>query len=207
MALYTTGPGPNNEAETFPGMGGLPATPTIASRQPTTDNPLYPTSYQFKLLRTPSLQYFCTKVSLPGVSTGEIIQENYFADIKHPNSKVVFGDFTVTFIVDEDLLNWLEIYNWITQTVNIEDFSKYTPIKDQKSDASLMVMSNSMNPKFEVHLKDCFPTELSEMEFDSSISDLDPITCTVTFAYTTYEITSIAGSKSVQEYIDTAREG
>jgi hypothetical protein len=205
MAKYTTGPGPNNEAETFSGMGGLPATASIKNRQPTTDNPIYPTSYQFKLLRTPSLQYFCTKVSLPGVSTGEIIQENYFADIKHPNSKVVFGDFTVSFIVDEDLLNWLEIYNWITQTVNIEDFNKYKSIQEQKSDATLLIMSNSMNPKFEVRLKDCFPTELGEMEFDSSVSDLDPITCTVTFAYTTYEITSIAGSKSVQQYIDSVR--
>ena len=203
MAKYTTGSGPENAGEDFPGMGGLTYQQNITNRQPTTDNPLYPTSYQFKLLRTPSLQFFCTKASVPGISTGEMIQENYFADIKHPNSRIVFGDFSITFIVDEDLRNWLELYDWMTSTVNVEDFQRQLPIKDQKSDATLMVLSNSMNPKFEVKLKDCFPTELGSLDFDSSVTDLDPITCSVTFAYTTYEITPIgsAGAQTVEKYL------
>ena len=99
--------------------------------------------------------------------------------------------------------NWLELYDWIRQTVNVEDFERYQPIKDQKSDATLLIMSNSMNPKFEVRIKDCFPTELSEVEFDSSLTDLDPITCTVTFSYTSYEITSIGSGtqKTVEKYL------
>ena len=203
MANYTTGPGPNNEAENFSGLGGLSDKTTIQSRQPTTDNPLYPTSYQVRLLRTPSVQYFCTKVNVPGISTGEIIQENYFSDIKHPNSKVVFGDFQMTFIVDEDMRNWLEVYDWIRQTANVEDFSRNSSIEEQKSDITLMVLSNSMNPRFEVLVKDCFPTELSDIEFDSGLTDLDPVTCSVTFAYTSYKITSIGtgSSKTVENYL------
>ena len=44
---------------------------------------------------------------------------------------------------------------------------------------------------------------ISDIEFDSGLTDLDPVTCTVTFAYTTYKITSIGagGAKTVENYL------
>ena len=192
-----------NKANEFTGMGGLTNKKGIADRQPTTINPLYPTAYNFKLLRTPSLSYYCTKAILPGIAAGEWVQEGPFAGIKHPSGEVTFGDFSIEFICDEDMRNWLELYEWIRSTVNVEDFNKYVPVKDQKSDATLMITSNAMNSTFEVRIKDCFPTDLSSVEFDSTVTDMDPIVCTATFAYTSYEITSIktGAQKDVTKYL------
>ena len=44
---------------------------------------------------------------------GTAIQPTYLKDIDRPGDKVDFGDFNYRFLVDEDLENYMEIFNWI----------------------------------------------------------------------------------------------
>lgn len=172
-------------------LPGVPTTldPNPFNRQPTNTNYLQPTAFRFYLHRNPTVTYFCQSTSLPGIELGAIEQPNMFATIKQISSKPVYGNLDVTFAVDEKLKNWLEIHDWMKSIGNFEDFDSYiVPDEDHFSDATLMIMTNAMNPSVEVTFKNCFPISLGEVGFDSTVSEIEPVTATATLAYDTYSL-------------------
>ena len=50
---------------------------------------------------------------MPGLDLGVATQATYLTDIPRAGEKLTFGDLTLTFLVDEDLSNYLEIQNWM----------------------------------------------------------------------------------------------
>ena len=76
-------------------------------------NFLSPTGFKFVLNRAPKVAFFGNSANLPAISMGTAIQPSYLKDIDRPGDKVEFGDFNFRFLVDENLENYLEIYNWI----------------------------------------------------------------------------------------------
>ena len=48
-----------------------------------------------------------------------------------------------------------------------------------------------MNGNFEILFHDLFPTSISEIQFDSTLSDIDYLTATATFRYLLYEFRKI----------------
>jgi hypothetical protein len=54
------------------------------------------------------------------------------------------------------------------------------------SDGSLTILNSNMNPNYIITFTDLFPTSLSELIFDSELTDVDPIKATVSFQYLTY---------------------
>jgi len=172
-------------------LPGVPTTldPNPLNRQPTNTNYLQPASFRFFLHRNPAVTYFCQSTSLPSIELNAIEQLNMFASAKQIANKPVYGDLDVTFAIDEKLQNWLEIHDWMKSISNFEDFESYVvPDEDHFSDATLMIMTNAMNPSVEVTFKNCFPIALSEIEFDSTVSEVEPLTATVTLAYDTYSL-------------------
>ena len=51
------------------------------------------------------VEYFCTKVELPGISLNESTQETRFKEIPIPGDKLDYEDLTMSFMVDENLEN------------------------------------------------------------------------------------------------------
>jgi len=120
---------------------------------------------------------------------GEAVQDNYFSKIKLPGDDFQFDDLSVSFIVDEDMKNWLEINNWMRDVSNVEDFTEYKTNKsDRVSDCTLHILTSGKNENVRYVFKDCWPRSLTGIDFDSSVSDIEPPTATVVFAYTTYSI-------------------
>jgi|TARA_Y100000034_G_C6821721_1_gene370139 hypothetical protein len=172
-------------------LPGVPTTldPNPLNRQPENTNYLQPTAFRFFLHRNPAVTYFCQSTSLPGIELGAIEQSNMFANVKQINSKPVYENLNVTFTVDEKLKNWLEIHDWMRSVSNFEDFDDYIiPEGDHFSDATLIITTNAMNPSVEVSFKNCFPVSLSAIEFDSTVSEIEPLSSTATFAYDTYSL-------------------
>jgi hypothetical protein len=56
------------------------------------------------------------------------------------------------------------------------------------SDATLVIMSSSMNPLKQVTFKNIFPVDLSPITFDSRQTDVSYVEATATFALQKYEI-------------------
>ena len=59
---------------------------------------------------------------------------------------------------------------------------------DDVEDASLLIMNSNLNERIRVSFRGAFPTSLSGIDFTSSVSDMETITATVTFAYTDYDV-------------------
>jgi hypothetical protein len=163
------------------------------SAQPDATNPLQPTSFRFFLQRTPEVTYFCQTANIPGISVPAVVQSNVFSDIKQPGDRVEFEDLTIQFIVNEDLGNWLEIKNWMTSTAPYDsiDDSSSGRVKDDIEDATLVILNSNLNERFRVNFRGVFPTNLTAIEMNSTVSDMEPLTATVTFSYTDYEIEAL----------------
>ena len=161
-------------------------------RQPTNTNQVGSTNFRFFLHRAPAVTYFCQSVTLPGIDVDGVEQETFFSSAKHPGFKPTFGDFSIKFLIDEDLQNWREIHDWMKSYGGFEDFDGFTePIADHFSDATLMITTSGMNANLEVTFKSCFPTSLGSIEFDSGVDDIEALTTDITFAFDSYSIVKL----------------
>lgn len=165
--------------------------------QPTNVNFLSPLGFSFKIKKTPHLNYFVQSVTLPGVSIAPIEVPNPFSKIPFAGSQLTYDTMSLTFKVDEDMKNYLEIYNWLTGMGFPKDFAQYQNIANQTtgegvfSDLTLIINTSSKNPNIEVTFYDAFPLNLSPLTFDTTPEEVSHITCTVEFKYGRYVINTI----------------
>ena len=171
-------------------------------------NFLSPTGFKFSLTRSPAAAYFCNQANIPSLDLGIAQQTSYLKDLDRPGDKLVFGDLTLRFLVDEDLFNYMEIQKWMRglgypQSINeIRKLNKQTPVggiysnegENVYSDATLQIMSNNLVPKFQVFFNDVFPYSLSTITFDATNTDIEYFTADVSFKYTIYNMQDMSGN-------------
>ena len=161
-----------------------------ANRQPSNTNALLITEFKFTMQRIPTVTYFCQSANIPSVSVSNIEKGTMFSPINLPGS-FNFEDLNLSFVVDEDMKNWLEIYDWMRSTSNAEDFADFATQEQHLSDATLVITNSAMRGKLVVNFRDCFPKSLSGIEFNSAVTDPEPIVANTTFGFTTYSIERI----------------
>ena len=158
-------------------------------RQPKTIDLLQVNKFKLTIHKYPYLEYFCQTVNIPGVSIPEFVQPSYFTAIKRPATTINYEDLSVTFLVTEDLKNWIQLYDWATRIVPTRSFKEVIqPEKDIYSDITLNVLSNKSNRVMEVNYKQCWPKSLSGINFDASTVDASNITANIVFSYSGYTI-------------------
>lgn len=166
--------------------------------QPTNRNYLSPVGYRFTLKRAPNVEFFVQRVQVPGLTLPVVDRPTPFVRIPEPGDHLDFGTLTVTFKVNEDLDNYLEIFNWMIALGKPEKFEQYTfdprqsfndPKATVKSDITVNILTSAMNGNFEVTCRDCFPISLTELEFDSGVTDINYIEATATFAIRDFTVT------------------
>ena len=83
------------------------------SRQPTVFD--YSQTNQFRIFLPifPTTEWFVISANIPGVSLGQATQATPYTDMPIVGDKIVFDSFDMTFIVDEQLKNYMEMYNWV----------------------------------------------------------------------------------------------
>tara|TARA_Y100001937_G_C7032892_1_gene290924 strand:+ start:218 stop:787 length:570 start_codon:yes stop_codon:yes gene_type:complete len=166
-------------------------------------NFLSPTGFKFSLKRSPGAAFFCNQANIPSLDLGVAIQPNYLRDIPVPGDKVEFGDLNIRFLVDEDLVNYMEIQNWIRGLGFPESLQEFTKLEEEAvgvvvedgdniySDGTLQILSSNLVAKFNVNFKDLFPVALSTISFDATDTDIDYFTAEATFKYTIYNLTDL----------------
>ena len=162
------------------------------TRQPDNLNPLLPTYFQFSMKRCPHVTFFCQSANLPSISMSVIEQSTRFVNIPHAPGVPEFEDLTINFIVDEEMTNWIELYEWIRSTVHTDDYKEYEKAPEHYTDATLTILNSAMNPKMRVEFYNLLPTSLSGLEFDSTTTVPEALIGTATFRYTNYEITKLS---------------
>ena len=163
----------------------------------------------FRLLidKIPTVEYYVKTVNIPGLQFSEVAQPAGIGlDAFFPGDKVAFDTLDVTFLVDEDLENFKEVYDWMDSIVpvhNPEDYKNFTNTLtteqgqlstvenalNQYSDITLVINTNKNLANRYFRFKDCFPIALGALELESG-ADNEPVTCQVQFRFTYYEIKS-----------------
>ena len=117
-----------------------------------------------------------------------------------PGDHIDFGEMQITFRVDEDMKNYIEVFNWITALGSPSTFDDYKQMSDSDrrlnplgtqeivSDASLLIFNSAANPNIEIKFKGLFPSTISELTLDLRAQDVMYIECVASFNYEQYEI-------------------
>jgi len=113
------------------------------------------------LLTSPTI----TDIVLPATLLGDTIQPSPFKQIKRPGDTISTDPIQISFLVDEDLGNYLEIFDWLLSCEN--GSSSSNAYLDKVSDASMVLFNNNSIRMFEFTMEGCFPTFLSELSFSN----------------------------------------
>ncbi len=83
------------------------------ARQPSVFD--YSQSNQFKIFLPifPTTEFFVVRANIPGVTLGQASQFTPFVDLAVVGDKLQYDNFNMTFMVDEQLQNYMEMYNWV----------------------------------------------------------------------------------------------
>lgn len=169
------------------------------------NNYLSPIGFSFTLEKAPKATFLAQSCQIPDISIGAVEVPTPFQ--RYPiDGNFVFGDFSIEFLVDENLENYLELHNWLRPLGVPESFaerSRYekevTTGRDQVvnkfSDGTLTVLTNGMASNFQVVFMDMFPVSLSTLEFDATLTDNNFFRARATFRYSMYELRTLNGQR------------
>ena len=195
-------------------------TTNVISREPSKSDYASPIQFRFKCTKLPLVEFFVQSANIPGISLGSAQQNTPLIDVPLPGDKVTFNSLDISFLVDENLNNFKEIHDWIlglgfpdnhTQFQNLQSagsdrFPGSTrstaatgtntpqPLNEGGiySDAILTVLNSKNIAKTEIRFKNVYPTSLGGLNYDVRLTDVDYISATVSFNYTSYEIVQIS---------------
>jgi hypothetical protein len=152
--------------------------------QPSNRNFLNPIGYLLKLEKFEGVDFFCQTANVPDVSMPTTEVASPFRNLPIiPGGGVTFGDFSVRFIVDEDLVNYNAVHTWIRDVGNADQMARTTPEADILTYAQLHIVTSQYNPAFIVEFRDIFPVSLSGLQFDATMTDVEYITAEVVFKH------------------------
>ena len=186
----------------------------MAIRKPPADRPgtpienrnfLSPVGFKFSLKRAPGVAFFCNQANIPSMDLGIAEQPTYLRNIPTPGDKIQFGDLTLRFLVDEDLVDYMELQRWIRGLGYPENMDEFRKLEGEAvlpanfgqagdniySDGTLQILSSNLVPQFQVVFSDLFPYSLSTVTFDATDTDIEYFTADVSFKYTIYNLTDM----------------
>tara|TARA_B100000085_G_scaffold157641_1_gene143167 strand:+ start:123 stop:680 length:558 start_codon:yes stop_codon:yes gene_type:complete len=176
-------------------------------KQVSNRNFLSPVGFKFTMDRAKKVSFLGNSANIPGLTLGVANQATPLKDIDTPGDKILFDDFTLRFLVDENLENYLEIYNWIRglgypeslqeiidfQRTGKVDKNPYGKEMDIYSDGTLIIQTSNFVPNFQIKFRDLWPYSLTTLNFDATDNDVQYFTADVTFKYTIFDITDLSG--------------
>jgi hypothetical protein len=150
----------------------------------TNKNFLSPVGFQFNVdaQEFPNVEYFCTAVTLPGVTLAESTVPYRGVNIAMTGDRLSFDELSIRFNVTEDMDNYIEMFNWMHNIINDAQGESY------KFDATLSILTSHNNVSKEITFRDCFPTSLSALEFSTQQTEIEYLQADASFKYTYYEI-------------------
>ncbi|NMJ87327.1 MAG: hypothetical protein EX285_05755 [Thaumarchaeota archaeon] len=130
---------------------------------------------------------------------------------------MTFGELAVTFRVDENMENYVEVFNWLQYLGFPESFNQSKQLYDQEglkglsgpqdvqrtgrtlgegptSDCTLTVLNSASKPNISIDFQDAFPTSISDLQFDTRMADVEFLEATANFRFRQFKIFKISGS-------------
>tara|TARA_B100000902_G_scaffold292563_1_gene278989 strand:+ start:427 stop:1005 length:579 start_codon:yes stop_codon:yes gene_type:complete len=165
---------------------------------------LRPNAFKFQIHNIPNTNYFCNAANIPEMNLPPAIQPTPFVDVGNPGDKIEFGTLMIRFLIQEDMKNYKELYDWMVglgfpqdylqseewsnkQDYRFPDVTNYQAQK-QKSDATLILLDSNNNPKINITFVDSFPISLQGLDFEISTGSTEYMQGVAMFKYSYYEL-------------------
>jgi hypothetical protein len=170
---------------------------TALDNQLQNQNFLSPLNFAFKVKRAPGVTWGCQELTIPGIQLPSADQSTPFTKIPQPGDHLTFDKFQVTFRVDEDLTNYLEIWSWMCQLGFPENYEQYKGLHDKpiisnegiKSELTVHLLKSNRLVNFDITFHDAFPISMSDVMLTTMDPEVNYPVCTVVFDYSFYNIT------------------
>ena len=194
------------------------ATSNAFDRQPTKLDYASPTQFGIVINQLPKVEFFVVTANIPSITLGETLFPTPYKEIPVMGDTLTYDNFSMDFIVDEYLENYLELHNWLIgigfpksrsqfstyrsttsetpvatrgTSMDIGDVQPATTSRSLFSDIILTILSNKNNPILEVRFQDAYPSTLSALEFNQQATDVEYMIANATFSYKLYEIITL----------------
>jgi len=165
----------------------------------TNKNMLSPLGFQFVIQRLSNVNFFVQSVTLPGITASTIDQPSPLRSIPTPGDKIEYSELEVVFKIDEDMNNYIEVFEWIRALGFPDSNQQYKDLADQPaytgggiySDATLTILSSAMNPNIRIEVQDLFPVSLTPIEMSAINTDVEYLEATASFRFLGYTFTKL----------------
>ena len=154
--------------------------------------------FKFNLAKFPKVDFFSNSAIIPVLNLELTTQASYLKNIDVPGERLSYGDFTLRFLVDENMENYQSIYDWLTGLGFPETTKEFAEIikdsdgqrdpKEAFCDGTLRILNSNYRAVGKVKFNDLFPISLTSLEFDATNTDVQYFTAEATFKYTLYKL-------------------
>lgn len=156
-------------------------------------NYLQPTGFRVIINRTryPNMEYFCQSVSHPGANLTPVeLPTRRITSVPLAGDKMTFSEVTFQIILDENMTSYREMFDWMTRITNegqVSGGEVMTKVPTY-ADITLSVLSSHNNTVQKIKYKDCVPTSLGTIEFQSNTGATTYVTFDASFRFSQFEI-------------------
>ena len=157
-------------------------------------------AFKFNLTKFPKVDFFSNSARIPELSLELATQASYLKNIDVPGERLSYGDFTLRFLVDENMENYLAVYGWLKGLGFPESGKQFKEIitdsdgqrdpKEAFCDGTLRILNSNYREVGKVKFNDLFPISLTSLEFDATNTDVQFFTAEATFKYTLYKLST-----------------
>ena len=149
------------------------------NEQPRNRNFLSPQGFKMNFEIFPDTEFFCQAVNFPDISVPFTDVPTRFRSFPViGGGGVSYGDLQASFIIDEDMHNYAEIFNWIRKNGQSENQDLL-----ELSNAQLTILTSNFNPNLVADFQYLFPYSLSQIQFDATIGEESVVTAQASFKY------------------------
>jgi|LWDU01.1.fsa_nt_gi hypothetical protein len=163
------------------------------------------TNYVLNLGKIPDVEFWVQTCNIPTISTNEItIGHPVHGQTYIPSSTAVFSPFVVTFLVDEDYHNYIQLMSLLLAPSNPDVRERNSG--SNKFTGSLHILSNNKNPNDDVifTFHGMFPTLIGEIGFNNE--NPEPVVTDVTFQID-YMTVGHAGTRAIKNDVGPLTDG
>jgi len=157
-------------------------------------------AFKFNLAKFPKVDFFSNSAIIPVLNLELAQQASYLKNIAVPGERLTYGDFTLRFLVDENMENYKSVYDWLTGLGFPETTKEFADIikdsdgqrdpKEAFCDGTLSILNSNYREVAKVKFNDLFPVSITSLDFDATNTDVQYFTAEATFKYTIYDLKS-----------------
>ena len=148
--------------------------------------------FDVKVSRLPNVEFFVQRMLLPGVTANPVETQTPLRAMYNVPDRLRFADFDLTFVIDENMENYIEVFDWLQGIGTPDNFDQYKNLKNSSeglvSDITIILLNSHKNPNILFKFINCFPIGLTPVSFDMTQQDVQYAEATVTMRYDAFTL-------------------